>query len=159
MSLSARLAPLALLLAVACQTTTARLSPELVSRFEAESIARRADDQVFRHTYYSRSTRGNRWEDRDASIIVTRRTVFIHKNEKVGLDLTPESRKANDVRRDGDRVIISSGSGQSRVSWSFRPPDDTEGWARDIRAVLAEGEDSKRTPYDHGSPVPALRQR
>ena len=121
---------------LACRQTTANLSPELASRFEAESIIRRADDQVFRYTYYSRSTRGNRWEDRDASIIVTKQSVFVHKNVKVGLDLTATSRKANEVRRDGDRVIISSGSGQSRVSWSFRPAEDAEGWVRDIRAVI-----------------------
>lgn len=130
---------LALVAGMACRQTTARLSPELAGRFEAESVVRRADDQVFRYTYYSRSTRGHRWEDRDASIIVTRRSVFIHKNEKVGLDLTPASRKSNDARREGDRVIISSGSGQSRVSWSFRPTDDADGWTRDIRAVLGGG--------------------
>ena len=123
---------------VACHRTTATLPPELASRFQAESIVHRADDQVFRYSYYSRSTRGTRWEDRDASIIVTKSSVFIHKNEKVGLDLTPGSRKANEVHRDGDRVIISSGSGQSRVSWSFRPPDDADLWARDIRSVIGE---------------------
>lgn len=123
---------------VACHRTTATLPPDLASRFEAESIVHRADDQVFRYTYYSRSTRGNRWEDRDASILVTKSSVFIHKNEKVGLDLTAATRKATDVRRDGDRVIISAGSGQSKVSWSFRPPDDAEAWARDIRAVIGE---------------------
>jgi hypothetical protein len=121
---------------LACRRTTATLSPELASRFEAESIVRRADDQVFRYTYYSRSTSSIRWEDRDASIIVTRRSLFIHKNQKVGLDLTPSSRKVNEARREGDRVIISSGSGQSRVSWSFQPPEDPEGWVQDIRGVL-----------------------
>ena len=126
------------LIIVACKATTGTLPPDLASRFEAESVVHRADDQVFRYTYYSRSTRGNRWEDRDASIIVTKSSVFIHKNGKVGLDLTPASRKATEVRRDGDRVIISAGSGQSKVSWSFRPPDDAEGWAAAIRAVLAE---------------------
>ncbi|MEO8138349.1 MAG: hypothetical protein ABI742_01825, partial [Gemmatimonadota bacterium] len=94
------------------------------------------DDQLFRYTYYSRSTRGSRWEDRDASIIVTRVSVFIHKNEKVGLDLAGATRKATEVRREGDRVIISAGSGQSRVSWSFRPPEGAEAWTTDIRAVL-----------------------
>lgn len=130
---------LALLTAlVACRATTARLPADLASRFEAESVVRRADDQVFRYTYYSRSTRGNRWEDRAASIIVTRSSVFIHKNGKVGLDLTPASRRATEVRREADRVIISAGSGQSKVSWSFRPPDDVQGWVEAIRAVLAD---------------------
>lgn len=124
-------------MALGCRRTTADLSPDLVSRFAAESVLHRADDQVFRYTYYSRSTRGTRWEDRDASIIVTRQSIFIHKNAKVGLDLTSASRKANAVRREGDRVIVSSGSGQSKVSWSFRPPDDADAWARDIRAVLS----------------------
>src|SRR5512146_2772614 len=131
---------LALLTAlVACRATTARLPADLASRFEAESVVRRADDQVFRYTYYSRSTRGNRWEDRAASIIVTRSSVFIHKNGKVGLDLTPASRRATEVRREADRVIISAGSGQSKVSWSFRPPDDVQGWVEAIRAVLGKG--------------------
>jgi hypothetical protein len=127
-------------MAVACRATTGRLPADLASRFEAESVVRRADDQVFRYTYFSRSTRGNRWEDRDASIIVTRSSVFIHKNGKVGLDLTPATRRTTEVRRDGDRVIISAGSGQSKVSWSFRPPDDAEGWAEDVRRVLKDDE-------------------
>ncbi len=125
-----------LVVSVACRATTGNLPPDVLSRFEAESIVHRADDQVFRYTYYSRSTRGNRWEDRDASIIVTRSSVFIHKNGKVGLDLTPATRKATEVRRDGDRVIISAGSGQSKVSWSFRPPESAETWTEDIRKVL-----------------------
>jgi len=125
-----------LAISLACHRTTGTLPPDLASRFEAESIVHRADDQVFRYTYYSRSTRGSRWEERDASILVTTTSVFIHKNAKVGLDLTAATRKATDVRREGDRVIISAGSGQSKVSWSFRPPDDAEGWARDIRAVI-----------------------
>lgn len=135
-----------LAICAACHRTTATLPPDLASRFEAESVVHRADDQVFRYTYYSRSTRGGRWEDRDASILVTKSSVFIHKNDKVGLDLTAASRKATDVRRDGDRVIISAGSGQSKVSWSFRPPDDAEGWARDIRAVLGPGKDGADDP-------------
>lgn len=146
-----RRALLATLVLGACQPSTAALPDDLAQRFQAEGIVRRADDLVFRYTYYSRSTRGNRWEDRDASIIVTARTVFVHKNGKVGLDLTPASRKVNEVRRDGDRVIISSGSGQSRVSWSFRPPEDAPGWADAIRAVLA--------PADSGDPGAGSRPR
>jgi hypothetical protein len=125
-----------LAISAACHRTTARLPPDLASRFEAESVVHRADDQVFRYTYYSSSTRSGRWEERDASIIVTKSSIFIHKNEKVGLDITASTRKATDVRREGERVIISAGSGQSKVSWSFRPPEDAEAWAQDIRAVI-----------------------
>jgi hypothetical protein len=129
-----------LALLAACHRTTGTLSPELTSRFVAESIVHRADDQTFRYTYYSRSTRGTRWENREASIIVTRASVFIHKNEKIGLDLGAATRKATEVHREGDRVIITAGSGESKVSWSFRPPDDAEAWARDIRVVLDTGD-------------------
>ncbi len=126
-----------------CRTSTAALPATLEERFQAEGVVRRAEDQVFRYTYYSRSTRGTRWEERDASIIVTGRSVFVHKNGKVGLDLTPASRKENEVRREGDRVVISSGSGQSRVSWSFRPPADAPGWTEDIRRVLAAADSGR----------------
>jgi hypothetical protein len=119
-----------------CRQTTARLTPELSSRFETEGVLRRADDQTFRYTYFSHSTNGSRWEDRDASIVLTRQTLYIHKNEKVGLEITPATRKDVDVRRENDRLIISAGSGKSRVSWSFRPPDDADGWIRDARAML-----------------------
>lgn len=134
---------LGLLLVAGCRVTTGALPPELEQRFAAEGVLRRADDQLFRYTYYSRSSRGNRWEERDASIIVTPHSVFVHKNGKVGLDLGAASRKANEVRRDGERVIISSGSGQSRVSWSFRPPEDAPGWTADIRAVIAAADSAR----------------
>lgn len=132
---SFRLAVL-LVLTLGCRQTTANLPGDLESRFAAERVVRKADDQTFRYTYYSRTTQGQRWEEREASILVTGRSVFIHKNGKVGLDLTLDSRKAMEVRRDGDRVIIGAGSGQSKVSWSFRPPSDAEGWAASIRAVI-----------------------
>jgi hypothetical protein len=44
-----------------------------------------------------------------------------------------------EVRRDGNRVRISAGSGQSAESWSFAPPNDAAGWADDIRAVVKLG--------------------
>ncbi len=132
-----RLAPIALMMLIAaCRPTTGALPGSLAQRFAAEHIVRQADDQTFRYTYYSRATEGPRWEERDASIIVTRQSVFIHKNGKVGLDLRATSRKATDVRRDGERVIIGAGSGQSKASWSFRPPEDPAGWAANIRAVI-----------------------
>lgn len=128
-----------LLFLAACQRAgTGHLPTTIQSQLESEGILRRADDQQFRYTYYSRSTRGNRWEERDASIIVTKLRIYIFKNEKVGLDLDRDSRKKSEVRREGDRVIIAAGTGQSRVSWAFRPPDDPDGWARDLRAVLAD---------------------
>lgn len=120
----------------ACMQGTGALPADMEQRLQAEGILRRADDQIFRYTYYSRSTRGNRWEDRGASIIVTPHTVLIHKNGKIGLALTPATRKDVDVRRNADRLTISAGSGQSRVSWSFRPPEDAEGWAAAVRAVV-----------------------
>lgn len=130
-----RLSCVAALALAACTPGTSALPANLEQRLQAEGIVRRADDQVFRYTYYSRSTRGNRWEDRDASIVVTPRTVLIHKNGKIGLELTPATRKDVDVRRNAARLTISAGSGQSRVSWSFRPPEDAEGWAAAVRAV------------------------
>jgi hypothetical protein len=128
---------IALFLIVACQPAgTGHLPADAQAQFEQEGIIRRADDLTFRYTYFSRSTRGNRWEDREASIIVTRRRIYIFKNQKAGLELTGASRRKSEVRREGDRVVVAAGSGQSRVSWSFRPPDDADGWARDIRAVI-----------------------
>lgn len=131
-----RVTTMLVLLSAACRPTTGTLPDRLAQRFTAEHIVRQADDQTFRYTYYSRATQGPRWEERDASIIVTQQSVFIHKNGKVGLDLTATTRKATEVRRDGDRVIIGAGSGQSKVSWSFRPPEDAAGWAASIRAVI-----------------------
>jgi hypothetical protein len=67
---------------------------------------------------------------------VTRQSVIIHKNEKLGLELTPRTRRYVQVRREGDRIRISAGGGASAESWSFQPPDDAPGWAEDIRAVV-----------------------
>lgn len=127
----------ALALALGCNRgDTSQLSPDTRRQLEADTIVRQADNQTFRYSYYSRSSGSNRWEDRAASIIVTRQRVYIHKNAKVGLDLGDASRRKNEVHREGDRVIIASGSGQSRVSWSFRPPADAEGWVQAIRSVI-----------------------
>jgi hypothetical protein len=110
----------------------------LETRFAAESLLHRADDLEFRYTEGG-GRRGGRWEERRASIVVTRRSVFIHKNEKIGLELTPRTRREVDVGRDGERIRITAGSGRSAESWSFVPPDDPEQWARDIRAVVKSG--------------------
>ncbi len=52
--------------------------------------------------------RGGTWEDRVASIVVTGRSVLVHRNERVGIEIGPDSRAGYDVHRDGRRVRISS---------------------------------------------------
>jgi hypothetical protein len=134
-----------------CVEKTGAISPEQQQRLEAEGIVRRADDQVFRYTHGS-GTRGAGWEDRKASIIITRQSLIIHKNEKMGLEITPRTRRFVQVRRDGNRVRITAGGGQSAESWSFIPPDDAPGWAEDIRAVVTSREDragNRMPPSDH----------
>jgi len=120
---------------LACSSDTSRLSPELQTRFASEGRLRQADNVWFRYTHDA-GTRSAGWEDRLGSIVVTRQTVLIHKNEKVGIEITPASRRAYAVERDGDRIRIGAGSGKSREVWSFVPPDDAAGWVRDIRAVI-----------------------
>ena len=121
--------------AAGCQQHTGALTPAQQQRLESEGIVRRADDLMFRYTHDA-GRRDAGWEDRKASIIVTKQSVIIHKNEKLGLELTPRTRRFVQVRRDGDRVRISAGGGKSAESWSFVPPDDPAGWATDIRAVV-----------------------
>ena len=118
----------------ACRPETGRLTTEQEQRLQAEGVRHRADNVRFRYTYGGRG--GSGWEDRLASIIVTDRTVLIHKNEKVGLEITPQTRSFAEVYRDGRRVRISAGQGQSAESWSFEPSDDSESWVQDIRSVI-----------------------
>lgn len=117
-----------------CSKKTGALTPSQQQRLESEGIVRRADDLMFRFTHDA-GRRDAGWEDRKASIIVTKQSVLIHKNEKLGLEITPRTRRFVQVRRDGDRVRISAGGGRSAETWSFVPPDDAVGWAEDIRAV------------------------
>ena len=119
----------------ACQGQTGALTAEQQRRLESEGIVRRADDLTFRYTHDA-GRRDAGWEDRRASILVTKRSVIIHKNEKLGLEITPRTRRYVAVRRDGSRVRISAGGGKSAESWSFIPPDDPAGWVDDIRAVI-----------------------
>jgi len=122
-------------LAGGCQERTGNLTPSEQQRIDSEGLVRRADDLVFRYTHDA-GTRDAGWEDRKASIIVTKQSVIIHKNEKLGLEITPRTRRYVAVRRDGNRVRISAGGGKSAESWSFIPPDDAEALAADIRAVI-----------------------
>jgi len=118
-----------------CSEKTGGLTPAQEQRLQSEGLVRRADDQIFRYTHDA-GTRDAGWEDRKASILVTKQSVIIHKNEKLGLEINPRTRRFVQVRRDGDRVRISAGSGGAAESWSFVPPYDAAGWAEDIRAVV-----------------------
>lgn len=126
-----------LVLVAACTPAdTSLLTPALAQRFEQEGVLRRADNATFRWTIGAGTRRGE-WEDRVASIIVTRQTVYLHKNEKLGIEITPRSRREYKVERDGDRVRIRVGTGRNEELWSFIPPDgDAPGWTTDIRAVI-----------------------
>jgi hypothetical protein len=104
-------------------------------RLESEGVLRRADEERFRFTHGMGTRRGG-WEEMAASIVVTRRTVLIHRNERALLEITPQSAGEYHVNRDYDRLSIRAGSGRSVQSWSFHPPGDAAGWAKDIRSVL-----------------------
>ena len=129
------LALIALVAAAGCDTSTSRLTQEQGQRFASEGVLHRADDQIFRYTE-DPGGRSERREDRKASIIVTKSSLLIHKNAKVGLEITPRSQKELSVQRSGNRVRIHAGKGKSETIWSFTPPDDADGWTRDIRALM-----------------------
>ena len=130
-------------LVAGCQEKTGALTASEQQRINAEGLVRRADDLLFRYTHDA-GRREAGWEDRKASIIVTKQSVIIHKNEKLGLEITPRTRRYVAVRRDGNRVRISAGGGGSAESWSFQPPDDAAGWVTDIRAVMSVSAGGKR---------------
>jgi hypothetical protein len=125
----------------ACNETTSKLSPAAEQQFTAEGIVRRGDDLDFRYTH-DVGRRDTRWENRRASIVVTRQSVLIHKNAKVGLEITPGTRRYVDVARDGIRVRIRAGSGRSQEVWSFQPESDAAGWTEAIRAVIRSSRSS-----------------
>ena len=119
----------------ACDPSTGALSADQEQRFTTEGVTRRADDIHFRFTR-DPGGRSERWEDRKASIIVTKSSVLVHKNQKIGLEITPRTQKAVGVERSGDRIRLRSGTGKSEEVWSFQPPSDAPGWTTDIRAVI-----------------------
>ena len=118
-----------------CEHETGRLTPAQEQRFTAEGLLHRADNLTFRWTQGA-GQRGGTWENRRASIVVTRRSVLIHKNEKVGIEIGAASPGSFDVHRDGARVRISTGGGSNAETWSFIPADNAEAWTQDIRSVI-----------------------
>jgi hypothetical protein len=140
--------PLVLALTAAlagCRERSGALTPAQRERFAAEGIRRQAEDVIFRYTDHP-GRRDARWEDRLASIVVTGATVLVHKNEKVGVEITPTSRRDAAVERSGGRVRIRVGRGRTEELWSFVPPDDPAGWADDIRAVIRRSDSEAKRP-------------
>jgi hypothetical protein len=123
-----------ILFAAGCQKT-GKLSPALQERFDKEGMLHRADDVTFRRTRPA-GYRDSGWDQKKASIIVTRESIFIHVNGKPLVEVTPRSTGFYEVRRDHERISFHVGSGASTLIWSFRPADDPEGWTKDIRAVI-----------------------
>ena len=116
--------------------STASLPSDVEARVAQEGIVRRAADVTFRYTE-APGRRSTRWEDRRASIVVTPVTILIHKNAKIGLEITPRTRREVVIERNGRRVRIRAGEGRSEVLWSFEPPDgDPAGWTHDLRVVI-----------------------
>ena len=127
----------------ACDRGTAELTQEQQARFQSEGIVRKADDLEFRYTR-DPGGRDERREDRRASIVVTKSSILVHKNEKLGLEITPRTRREVSVERSGDRIRLRSGRGRSEEIWSFVPPDDPAGWTSDLRSVTGASEGGKR---------------
>ena len=117
-----------------CQRT-GKLSPELKARFEKEGIVRQAEDLTFRRTIAA-GRPDSSWEEKRASIVVTHESVFLHVNGRSLVEITPRSTGFYEVHRDHNRLSLRAGGGKSAAKWSFRPPDDAEGWANDIRSVI-----------------------
>jgi hypothetical protein len=128
-----------LLSILACgERSTAELPPQLEARMASEGVVRRAADLMFRYTE-APGRRSTRWEDRRASIVVTPTTILIHKNAKIGLEITPRTQRDVAIEREGSRVRLRAGQGRSEELWSFVPPDgDAEGWTKDLRAVTRQ---------------------
>lgn len=87
---------------------------------EREGGAPRADNLTLRYTHDA-GRRDTGWEDRLSSIVVTSRTVLIHKNGKVGLEITPRTRRGAGVR------VSAAQAGRSRLGRSYRPNRPRDG--------------------------------
>jgi hypothetical protein len=130
---------------VGCREHSGALTQAQRERFASEGIRRQAEDLIFRYTDHP-GRRDARWEDRLASIVVTGATVLVHKNAKVGLEITPRSTRWAEVERSGSRIRIRVGKGRTEELWSFMPPDDPGGWADDIRTVIRASNSKANRP-------------
>ena len=128
----------AALASTGCSRTTAKLRPDVEARLAAEGIVHRADDTDVRRTHGA-GTRRSGWDEMTASIVVTRRTILIHQNDRTLLEIHSGSMSRARVSRDHDRLTLRVGAERGGVSWSFHPPDDPVAWAADLRAVLKAG--------------------
>jgi hypothetical protein len=140
--------PLVLVLSAAlagCREQSGALTQAQRERFAAEGVRRQADNLIFRYTDHP-GRRDARWEDRLASIVVTGATVLVHKNDKVGVEITPRSRRWAQVERSGSRIRIRVGQGRTEELWSFVAPDDPAGWAGDIRTVIRRSDSEANRP-------------
>lgn len=140
----------ALLLATLIACGGSAPSKEDEQRLATEGIVHRSQDLSFRRTHDQRS-RDAGWEEAYASIIVTRQSVTLVGRQRVLLEITARSTGAYDLDRRADRLILHAGSGKSKVTWSFRPPDDPEAWAADIRAVIGQTAGAQRREHDAGA--------
>src|SRR3954451_18313700 len=132
-------AALALTALLGCSNlgTTARLPSDLDARIQGEGIVRSANDLIFRYTEAPGRSRSH-WEDRKASIVVTPATILIHKNAKIGLEITPRTLRAVAIERDGMRLRLRAGSAapksSGRSSLPMATPRDGPGisgpWSR-----------------------------
>ena len=120
------------LLTPSCAEETGRLTADQEQRLAAETIVRRANNLMFRHTRGA----GARWEDLRASIVVTRGTILIHRNGEIEFLLKPSSRRSCEVHLDHNRIRINAGRGESAEVWSFQAPDDAPAWVADIMSTI-----------------------
>jgi hypothetical protein len=121
-----------------CARDTSALPDARAAQLDREGIVRRADNLMFRRTRHPSPGRTT-WSKKRASLVVTRQTVLLHVNGKPLVEITPRSTGSYEIHRDHDRLQLRAGTSASETSWSFRPGDDADGWARDIRAVIRGG--------------------
>lgn len=133
---------LTLVLAAACGHQSP-LTDADEQRLTSEGIVHRAADLEFRKSH-DQGTRDAGWEEGLAAIVVTKESVTLYGRERILLQITPRSTGSYDVARRADRVVLHAGSGNSAVTWSFRPPDDADAWTQDIRRVIEQTRGAQR---------------